>query len=73
MNHEQGLFWDHLYVGQRFMWGTSVVMSAIGQLQEGGTGDIPLNWDVFVTPGIPTVTSDLPRMTSASIPIAIHN
>jgi glyoxylase-like metal-dependent hydrolase (beta-lactamase superfamily II) len=24
------------------------------------TRDIPLNWDVFVTPGIPTVTSDLP-------------
>jgi hypothetical protein len=23
-------------------------------------GDIPLNWDVFVTPGIPMVTSDLP-------------
>ena len=23
------------------------------------TQDIPLNWDVFVTPGIPTVTSDL--------------
>ncbi len=23
------------------------------------TRDIPLNWDVFVTPGIPTVTSDL--------------
>src|SRR6266850_8151651 len=22
--------------------------------------DIPLNWDVFVTPGIPMVTSDLP-------------
>jgi glyoxylase-like metal-dependent hydrolase (beta-lactamase superfamily II) len=25
--------------------------------------DIPLNWDVFVTPGIPTVTSDLPPGT----------
>src|SRR2546425_2382549 len=24
------------------------------------TRDIPLNWDVFVTPSIPTVTSDLP-------------
>ena len=24
------------------------------------TQDIALNWDVFVTPGIPTVTSDLP-------------
>jgi glyoxylase-like metal-dependent hydrolase (beta-lactamase superfamily II) len=24
------------------------------------TRDIPLNWDVFVTPGIPTLTSDLP-------------
>ena len=27
------------------------------------TRDIPLNWDVFVTPGIPTVTSDLPPGT----------
>ena len=27
------------------------------------TQDIPLNWDVFVTPGIPTVTSDLPPGT----------
>jgi hypothetical protein len=27
------------------------------------TPDIPLNWDVFVTPGIPTVTSDLPPGT----------
>src|SRR6266852_3219315 len=26
-------------------------------------GDIPLNWEVFVTPGIPTVTSDLPPGT----------
>ena len=25
------------------------------------TRDIPLNWDVFVTPGISTVTSDLPQ------------
>src|SRR6266404_3796083 len=25
-----------------------------------GTRDIPLKWDVFVTPGIPVVTSDLP-------------
>src|ERR1700692_4382537 len=25
--------------------------------------DIPLNWEVFVTPGIPTVTSDLPPGT----------
>jgi len=25
--------------------------------------DIPLNWDVFVTPGIPMVTSDLPPGT----------
>jgi hypothetical protein len=25
-----------------------------------GTRDIPLKWDVFVTPGIPSVTSDLP-------------
>ena len=24
------------------------------------TRDIPLNWDVFVTPGIPTVSNDLP-------------
>ena len=27
------------------------------------TRDIPLNWDVFVTPGIPTVMSDLPPGT----------
>src|SRR5258708_39796713 len=27
------------------------------------TRDIPLNWDVFVTPGIPVVTSDLPPGT----------
>jgi hypothetical protein len=27
------------------------------------TRDIPLNWDVFVRPGIPTVTSDLPPGT----------
>src|SRR5436305_13965859 len=27
------------------------------------TRDIPLNWDVFVTPGIPAVTSDLPPGT----------
>ena len=27
------------------------------------TRDIPLNWDVFVTAGIPTVTSDLPPGT----------
>ena len=26
-------------------------------------GDIALNWDVFVTPGIPMVTSDLPPGT----------
>lgn len=31
-------------------------------MHEGGsqTRDISLNWDVFVTPAIPTVTSDLP-------------
>ncbi len=38
-------------------------MSAIGPLQEVGAGDIPLNWDVCVTPGIPTVISDLPPGT----------
>src|SRR6266436_5064720 len=27
------------------------------------TRDMPLNWEVFVTPGIPTVTSDLPPGT----------
>src|ERR1700681_2062369 len=32
-------------------------------MTEVATGDIPLNWDVFVTPGIPTVTSDLPPGT----------
>jgi hypothetical protein len=29
-------------------------------MTEVATGDIPLNWDVFVTPSIPAVTSDLP-------------
>ncbi len=32
-------------------------------MAEVATGDIPLNWDVFVTPSIPTVTSDLPPGT----------
>jgi glyoxylase-like metal-dependent hydrolase (beta-lactamase superfamily II) len=32
-------------------------------MTEVGTPDIPLSWDVFVTPGIPTVTSDLPPGT----------
>src|SRR6266498_4636683 len=27
-------------------------------------GEIPLNWDVFVAPGIPMVTSDLPPRTT---------
>ncbi len=30
---------------------------------EVATGDLPMNWDVFVTPGIPAVTSDLPPGT----------
>jgi hypothetical protein len=30
---------------------------------EVGTRDLPLKWEVFVTPGIPTVTSDLPPGT----------
>jgi len=30
------------------------------KMTEVGTRDLPLKWDVFVTPGIPTVTSDLP-------------
>ena len=36
------------------------------------TRDIPLNWDVFVTPGIPMVTSDLPPGTKQGMwsPIA---
>ncbi|HEX2681451.1 MAG TPA: MBL fold metallo-hydrolase [Candidatus Dormibacteraeota bacterium] len=29
-------------------------------MTEMGTGDTPLNWDVFVTPGIPQATDDLP-------------
>ena len=29
-------------------------------MTEVGTGDIPLKWDVFMTPGIPIVTSDMP-------------
>ena len=29
-------------------------------MPEVGTRDIPLNWDVLVTPGIPIATSDLP-------------
>jgi hypothetical protein len=28
---------------------------------------LPLNWDVFVTPGIPTVTSDLPPGTKQAM------
>ena len=32
-------------------------------MSEVGNRDIPLNWEVFVTPGIPTVTSDLPPGT----------
>jgi glyoxylase-like metal-dependent hydrolase (beta-lactamase superfamily II) len=32
-------------------------------MTEVSTRDIPLHWDVFVTPGIPTVTSDLPPGT----------
>jgi glyoxylase-like metal-dependent hydrolase (beta-lactamase superfamily II) len=31
------------------------------------TRDIPLNWDVFVTPGIPTVTSDPPPGTKQAM------
>ncbi len=36
------------------------------------TRDMPLNWEVFVTPGIPTVTSDLPPGTEQRLwsPIA---
>ena len=30
------------------------------KMTEVGTRDLPLKWDVFVTPGMPTVTSDLP-------------
>jgi hypothetical protein len=29
--------------------------------------DLPLNWEVFVTPGIPTVTSDLPPGTKQQV------
>ena len=32
-------------------------------MPEVGTRDIPLNWDVFITPGIPIATSDLPPET----------
>jgi hypothetical protein len=32
-------------------------------MTEIATRDIPLNWEVFVTPGIPTITSDLPPGT----------
>jgi hypothetical protein len=31
------------------------------------TRGIPLNWDVFVTPGIPTAISDLPPGTKQRI------
>ena len=31
------------------------------------TGNIPLNWDVFVTPGMPVVTSDLPPGETAAV------
>src|SRR5713101_1504036 len=33
------------------------------KMTEVGTRDLPLKWEVFVTPGIPTVTSDLPPGT----------
>jgi hypothetical protein len=33
------------------------------QMTDIETRDMPLNWDVFVTPGIPVVTSDLPPGT----------
>jgi len=33
-------------------------MSAIGPLQEVATGDLPLNWDAFVTPGIPVMLGE---------------
>lgn len=29
-------------------------------MTEVGTGDLPLNWDVFMTPGIPIVSSEMP-------------
>ena len=32
-------------------------------MPEVGTRDIPLNWDVLITPGIPIATSDLPPGT----------
>jgi glyoxylase-like metal-dependent hydrolase (beta-lactamase superfamily II) len=37
--------------------------STIKVMIEARTRDIPLNWDVFVTPGIPMVTSNLPPGT----------
>ena len=34
-----------------------------GRIPEVVAGEIPLNWDVFVTLGIPAVSSDLPPGT----------
>ena len=36
-------------------------------MPEVGTRDIPLNWDVLVTPGIPIATSDLPPGTKQAL------
>src|SRR5688500_18031290 len=40
-------------------------------MTEVGTRDIPLKWDVFVTPGIPIATSDLPPGTKQGMFAAI--
>ena len=36
-------------------------------MTEIATRDTPLNWEVFVTPGIPTITSDLPPGTKQQV------
>src|SRR5215203_1921212 len=42
-------------------------------MTEVGTRDIPLKWDVFVTPGIPIATSDLPPGTKQGMFQAISS
>jgi hypothetical protein len=34
-------------------------------MTEVGTRDTPLSWDVFMTPGIPIVTSEMPPVSLA--------
>jgi len=42
-------------------------------MTEAGTRDSALRWEVFVTPGIPTVASDSPRHGTADVVADIFN